>query len=143
MLSKAALVVSGAALGALASALLSRRLIARRRAAQYCAGVIRLKPDMKEQYLALHDRTWDEVMAAMYKHNMRDFTVWLHEESGLMFHQFVYIGTDFTSDMAAVGNDRTVRFWWTFCEPCQEPCAPAPHLLAIHASPDAATRRRV
>jgi len=57
----------------------------------------------------------------MFEHNMRDFTVWLHEETNQMFHQFVYIGDDFDADMAAVGADPVVRFWWTFCEPCQEP----------------------
>ena len=117
----AALVLGGAAIGAAAAILYTRRSLSRRRSGKYCAGVIRAKPDMIEQYMALHDHTWDEVMAKMYACNMRDFTVWLHEESGLMFHQFVYVGEDFERDMAAVGEDPIVRFWWTYCEPCQEP----------------------
>ena len=60
-------------------------------------------------------------MARMYRSNMRDFTVWLHEETHTMFHQFVYIGDDFEADMAAVSNDPVVRFWWSYCEPCQDP----------------------
>jgi L-rhamnose mutarotase len=111
----------GTAAGAVATAVAGWLLTTRRRSAKMCAGVIKLKPELKDQYLALHDHTWEEVMAVMYEHNMRDFTVWLHEESGLMFHHYVYIGDDFEADMAAVGDDRIVRFWWTFCEPCQEP----------------------
>ena len=38
-------------------------------------------------------------MAKMYEANMRDFVVWLHEESGTMFHQFHYVGDDFDADM--------------------------------------------
>jgi len=49
------------------------------RAASYHAGMCQLKPEMKEQYMQLHDHTWDEVMMRMYECNMRDFTVWLHE----------------------------------------------------------------
>ena len=120
-LPSAGLVLAGAALGAAAASYLIKRSTTKRRSARYCAGVIRAKPDMIDQYMALHDHTWDEVMAKMYECNMRDFSVWLHEETGLMFHQFVYIGSDFDRDMAAVGEDPVVRFWWTYCEPCQEP----------------------
>ena len=122
--------VGAAALGA-ALALASRRRregkrrplgpSGERRSGRYCAGLIRAKPAMLEQYMQLHDRTWPEVMARMHACNMRDFTVWLHEETSLMFHSFVYIGDDFEADMAAVEADPVVRFWWTFCEPCQEP----------------------
>merc|ERR1712217_136410 len=84
-------------------------------------GMIKAKPDMIEQYIQLHDHTWDEVMAKMYECNMRDFSVWLHEERNTMFHQFVYIGEDFEADMAKTSEDPIIRFWWTFCEPCQEP----------------------
>ena len=40
------------------------------------------------QYTQLHDHTWDEVMARMAKSNMRNFVVYYHEETGLMFHHF-------------------------------------------------------
>ncbi|KAL3909481.1 MAG: hypothetical protein SGPRY_009411, partial [Prymnesium sp.] len=113
--------LAGVGLGAIASVLLYKRLVSRRASAKYFAGVIRAKPGMIDQYIALHDLTWEEVMARMYASNMRDFTVWLHEESGLMFHQFVYIGKDFETDMAAAAQDPIVRFWWTYCEPCQQP----------------------
>jgi len=120
----------GAALGAALTLFLLRRAegkrcplgpLGQRRSGKYHAGMCKLKPSMALQYRQLHDRTWEDVMARMYASNMRDFTVWLHEETNTMFHQFVYIGTDFEADMAAVGADPVVRFWWSFCEPCQEP----------------------
>lgn len=59
--------------------------------------------------MMLHDVTWPEVMQRMYDCNMRDFVVWLHEESCTMFHQFVYVGSDFEagSILEAPGNPRS------------------------------------
>lgn len=113
--------LAGVALGAFCASRLYAWRTSRARSAKYCAGVIKVKPEMLEQYLALHDHTWDEVMAKMYECKMRDFTVWLHEETCTMFHQFVYVGDCFDEDMKRVGEDPVVRYWWTFCEPCQQP----------------------
>ena len=115
----------GAAAGAaLALAIMRHKNGKRRpglRSGKYCAGVIRTNPKLMTQYMQLHDHTWDEVMERMFKQNMRDFTVWYHEETNTMFHQFVYIGDDFDADMAAVAADPIVKLWWTYCEPCQVP----------------------
>ncbi|GAB5362356.1 hypothetical protein AAMO2058_000789900 [Amorphochlora amoebiformis] len=85
------------------------------------AGVIKLKPEMYHQYTRLHDHTWDEVMKRMYDSNMRNFVVYYHKETSLMFHHWEYVGTDLKSDMDKVAGDPIVRKWWTYCEPCQEP----------------------
>jgi L-rhamnose mutarotase len=76
---------------------------------------------MYNQYTQLHDNTWTEVMARMLKSNMRNFVVYYHEETGLMFHHFEYIGDDFEADMKACDDDPTIQRWWTYCEPCQNP----------------------
>ena len=57
------------------------------RSGKYCAGIIKANPELIDQYMRLHDATWEEVMARMYEANMRDFVVWLHEETNTMFHQ--------------------------------------------------------
>ena len=91
------------------------------RSAKYFAGMIKCKPELMEQYMQLHDHTWDEVMARMYASGMRDFNVWYHQETQTMFHQWCYVGNDFEADMERVAADPIVRFWWTYCEPCQVP----------------------
>ena len=121
--------IIGAIGGALAGfgvayAVLGRRARAggeRPRGGRYYAGIIGAKAEFIEQYMQLHDATWAEVMERMYRANMRDFVVWLHEETNQMFHQFCYVGDDFEADMASVAADPIVRFWWTHCEPCQAP----------------------
>jgi len=126
-----ALVGIGAALGFGAALLLKRMRTGRQvagvtaageaKAPRRCAGLCRLKPEMYDQYTALHDHTWDEVMARMYASNMRNFVVYYHAETHQMFHHFEYVGDDFKADMAAVDADPIVRRWWSYCEPCQEP----------------------
>lgn len=117
-------VLLGAALGGAATAvalLMTNRQRTRPAGGRYYAGMIKANPDLILQYMQLHDATWAEVMSRMYRANMRDFVVWIHEETNTMFHQFVYCGHDFDADMASVASDPIVRFWWTYCEPCQEP----------------------
>ena len=92
-----------------------------RAAARRCAGMLKMKEGMYDQYVALHDNVWEEVMARMYGANMRNFVVYLHEPSLTMFHHFEYIGDDFEKDMASVESDPIIRKWWSYCEPCQEP----------------------
>jgi len=111
----------GAAAGAAAFAILDRLRRRRLRGGTYHAGMIRARPELIEQYQQLHDKTWEEVMARMYASNMRDFVVWFHPTTNMMFHQFIYVGTDFDADMVRIAADPVVRFWWTYCEPCQEP----------------------
>ena len=60
----------------------------------------------------LHDHTWDEVMEKMYKANMRNFVVYLHEPTMQMFHHWEYIGSDFQKDMASLDNDPMIKHWY-------------------------------
>jgi len=89
--------------------------------ASYHGGLIKVRPECLDQYLQLHDRTWEQVLSRMYESNIRDFTIWFHDETNLLFSQFVYVGDDFDADMANIAADPIVRWWWSFCEPCQEP----------------------
>lgn len=111
---------AAAVVGAAAAVVLSKVQRAKR-TGRYYAGMIKANPELIDQYKQLHDATWDEVMERMHKSNIRDFVVWLHEETNTMFHQFIYVGDSFEEDMAAIEADPIVRFWWTHCEPCQVP----------------------
>eukprot|EP00315_Gephyrocapsa_oceanica_P035242 CAMPEP_0185440652 /NCGR_PEP_ID=MMETSP1365-20130426/40510_1 /TAXON_ID=38817 /ORGANISM="Gephyrocapsa oceanica, Strain RCC1303" /LENGTH=261 /DNA_ID=CAMNT_0028046063 /DNA_START=60 /DNA_END=844 /DNA_ORIENTATION=+ len=98
----------GAAAGAAAFAILDRLRRRRLRGGTYHAGMIRARPELIEQYQQLHDKTWEEVMARMYASNMRDFVVWFHPTTNMMFHQFIYVGTDFDADMVRIAADPVV-----------------------------------
>eukprot|EP01061_Rhynchopus_euleeides_P038158 TRINITY_DN65584_c0_g1_i1.p2 TRINITY_DN65584_c0_g1~~TRINITY_DN65584_c0_g1_i1.p2 ORF type:complete len:206 (+),score=78.52 TRINITY_DN65584_c0_g1_i1:32-619(+) len=96
-----------------------------RKAAKRFGGVIKLKPEMHDQYTQLHDHTWDEVLRLMYECNMRNFVVYHHPETNLMFHHWEYVGDDFDADMKRLNEDPGSHFWWSYCEPCQEPMDPS------------------
>ena len=110
-------------------------------------GAIKIKPDMYNQYTQLHDAVWDEVLDRMSLSNIRNFTIYYHEETQTLFSHFEWIGhwhlhnttkncqvgasqeedketihmELFQQDMDAISNDPIIRKWWSYCEPCQIP----------------------
>jgi len=60
-------------------------------------------------------------MERMYKSNMRNFTVYFHAETNLMFSHWEYVGSHFEADMQKISEDPIVKLWWSYCEPCQDP----------------------
>mmetsp|Transcript_2926 Transcript_2926/g.4204 ORF Transcript_2926/g.4204 Transcript_2926/m.4204 type:complete len:196 (-) Transcript_2926:1140-1727(-) len=114
-------VVCGMVLGSLLSSVWTRKKRMARKAPRRIGGLCRLKPGMYDQYTQLHDHTWDEVLKRMYDSNIRNFMVYLHKETNLMFSHFEYVGDDFDKDMQTIDKDPVVRYWWSYCEPCQDP----------------------
>lgn len=85
---------------------------------QRLAQTIRLRPERREEYLALHSKVWPGVEAALRNANVRNYTIFLREDT--LFSYFEYHGEDFAADMAAIAEDEETRRWWTFTDPCQE-----------------------
>jgi L-rhamnose mutarotase len=107
-------------------------------------GAIQLLPEQYDLYTQLHDAVWDQVLERMSRSNIRNFTIYYHEETNTMFQHFEWIGhwylkqnqnkveyddnnddddeaTKFQQDMAAIATDPIVLQWWSYCEPCQRP----------------------
>ena len=121
-----------ASLATLAIQKLFEKRLQSRRAPKRCAGAIKLKPDQYDLYTQLHDYPWEEVLDRMYESNIRNFTIYYHEETSTMFHHFDWVGgmdlddkkeidARFQADMNAIAQDPATREWWGYCEPCQEP----------------------
>ena len=81
--------------------------------------IIGLKKEFEEQYVALHNNTFPGVLERIHRSNISDYSIFLH--NGLLFSHMVYSGTDFQSDMNAMGTDKTTREWWKLTDPMQEP----------------------
>jgi len=100
-------------------------------------GAIRLTDYTK--YRELHDRVWPAVQKRMFDSNIRNFTIFYHAETKILFQCFEWIGhwkyyehygrypenesEVFAQDMKAITQDPITRQWWSQCEPCQEPFA--------------------
>lgn len=83
------------------------------------AQTIRLRPERREEYLALHREVWPGVEAALRAANVRNYTIFLREDT--LFGYFEYHGDDFEADMASIAADPDTRRWWKLTDPCQEP----------------------
>jgi L-rhamnose mutarotase len=104
-------------------------------------GAIKLKPDRYRRYRELHDHVWDGVLQRMRDSNVRNFTIYYHDETNTLFSHFEWIGhwqhcdastgecpltADeekklFGDDMRKIAQDPVTRLWWAECEPCQDP----------------------
>jgi len=87
------------------------------------AQTIRLRPEHREQYLALHRQVWPGVEAALHTAQVRNYSIFLREDT--LFSYFEYHGDDFDADMAAIADDPDTRRWWQLTDPCQQPWSDA------------------
>lgn len=81
--------------------------------------VIGLKREAIEEYERLHARVWPEVLETIHACNIRNYTIFRHEQ--VLFAYFEYIGEDFAADMAKMAADSKTHEWWTRTDPLQEP----------------------
>jgi cytidyltransferase-like protein len=86
---------------------------------QTTGSIIGLKKEFEEQYIALHNNTFPGVLERIHRSNISDYSIFLR--SGILFSHMVYSGSDFESDMKAMGTDKTTREWWKLTDPMQEP----------------------
>ncbi|MEV6104989.1 L-rhamnose mutarotase [Streptomyces sp. NPDC051940] len=80
--------------------------------------VIRLLPEKREQYLALHAEPWEGVLERLRASHVGNYSIFLHGD--LLFSYFEYSGTDYEADMAAIAADPVTQEWWKLTDPCQE-----------------------
>ena len=83
------------------------------------AQTIRLRPEKREEYLKLHSAVWPAVEAAMWAANIRNFSIFLREDT--LFGYLEYHGEDFEADMARLEADPQTQEWWKLTDPCQQP----------------------
>ena len=81
--------------------------------------VIRVKPERIEEYERLHAATWPGVLAAIESANIRNYSIYRHNET--LFAYFEYVGDDFAADMKAMAADPVIQEWWARTDAMQEP----------------------
>ena len=80
--------------------------------------VIKLRPEKREEYLALHAQPWPGVLEMIRACNIRNYSIYLKDDT--LFSYFEYVGSDFAADMAKMAADPTTQAWWQRTDPCQE-----------------------
>ena len=81
--------------------------------------IIRVRPDRIEEYERLHAATWPGVLAAIAAANIRNYSIFRHEE--MLFAYFEYVGDDFAADMKAMAAEPVIQEWWARTDAMQEP----------------------
>jgi L-rhamnose mutarotase len=85
---------------------------------QRFGSVIRLRPERRDEYLALHANVWPDVEAALVRANVRNYTIFLRDD--LLFGYYEYIGDDYAADLARIAADPQTQRWWELTDPCQD-----------------------
>ena len=82
---------------------------------------IGLKPEVIPEYTKIHAAVWPEVLAAITKANIRNYSIFLREPENMLFAYWEYHGTDFAADAAIMAQNPAMQKWWTICDPMQVP----------------------
>ena len=81
--------------------------------------IIGLKKEFEEQYIALHNHTFPEVLDRIHQSNISDYSIFLQD--GVLFSHMVYAGFNYEADMKARSTDMSTMEWWKLTDAMQQP----------------------
>jgi L-rhamnose mutarotase len=81
--------------------------------------VIKVKPEMLEQYRTLHANPWPAVDRKLKECNIQNYSIYFRD--GYLFSYLEYTGENWDEDMAILAADSVTQAWWKLTDPCQEP----------------------
>lgn len=81
------------------------------------ASVIGIADENIAEYERLHKEVWPSVLARISESNIRNYSIYRFEN--LLFSYFEYVGSDYSSDMAAIAADQNTQEWWKLTDPLQ------------------------
>ena len=70
-----------------------------------------LKPGCREEYIKRHNAIWPELAALIKKGGVSDYSIFLDEETGILFGVQKQSGEQSSQDM---GTDPVVAKWWAY-----------------------------
>lgn len=76
------------------------------------AQIVRLKREHLQAYKDCHAAVWPAVLAEIKDSNITDYSIFLEEESMILFASFKYTGRDLDADMAKMKKNPEVQRWW-------------------------------
>ncbi len=85
---------------------------------------IRLRPEVKDEYIRYHAAVWPQVLATIASCNIHNYSIFLHEN--VLFAYFEYHGTDYAADMKKMAACPDTQRWWKIMDPMQQPLENTP-----------------
>ena len=92
-------------------------------AVKRCHAVTGLRREKAEYYLRLHESVWPDVLRAIERVHIRNFSIAVQEIDGelYLFSYYEYVGHDYVADMKRLAEDPHTKRWWRETAPCQRP----------------------
>lgn len=81
--------------------------------------VIKVKPEMLEEYTKHHAAVWPGILAKITECNISNYSI--YHKDGFLFAYFEYTGSDFDGDMKKMADDPLTQKWWDLMMPMQQP----------------------
>ena len=75
------------------------------------AFTMKLKPGFKEEYKRRHDLIWPELSALLKENNIYDYSIFLDEETDILFAVQKISGTSTSQDLS---KNEIVKRWWVY-----------------------------
>lgn len=72
---------------------------------------MKLMPGFKEEYQRRHDAIWPELLALLKDQGIRDYTIFLDEETNTLFAVQQQSGSGSSQDL---GENAIVQKWWAY-----------------------------
>ena len=70
---------------------------------------MRLRPGRADEYKKRHDEIWPELSALLQKSGVSDYSIFLDEETNILFAVQKQVGSSSSQDL---GGEAIVRRWW-------------------------------
>lgn len=86
------------------------------------ASIVGLDAEKEKLYRELHADVWPEVIAAIRRANITNYTIYVTEIEGRRYlvSTFEYVGTDPAQDFGSIALDPVTRDrWWPLTDGCQ------------------------
>ena len=78
---------------------------------QRLAFKMKLKPGFKEEYRRRHDALWPELRKLLAESGVRDYSIFLDEETNTLFAVQKVVGGSGSQDL---GSNPIVQRWWAY-----------------------------
>ena len=83
--------------------------------------IIKVKPEIIREYKRIHAAVWPEIIAAIAKSNVKNYTIFLREPENLLISYWEYHGSNYALDMEEIKKAPRMQEWWDITDPMQMP----------------------
>lgn len=78
---------------------------------------MKLKPGFKEEYIKRHDEIWPELKKLLADSGVKDYSIFIDEETNTLFAVQYQIGKESSQDL---GTNPIVKKWWKYMSDIME-----------------------